>query len=539
MCLKVQPPWAIPAETAAVGKVILKEASPYRLIGDRLFDRYREEDYADLYSTEGKPGISPVVLAFVTVFQFMERLPDRQAAESLRMRMDWKYALHLPLAYEGFDHSVLSEFRDRLLEHQAEGRVFEQLVQEFRSMGLVKERGKQRTDSIAMLMKVRRLSRLELVVETLRVAVGAILKVDRKWGEALIPPSWEEPYGERFVLQRHTKEEWAEHDKHVGSDGEWLIARVTGEGAPAEIKSLPEVQVLKTVWAQQFREKEGKIVYQVGTKYDGHTQIETPHDPEARYSHKRIQEWVGGKVQVTETDDEGYPHLITDIAATCSNQTDWESLPNIQQRLEERQCQPEKQYVDSGYMSGPNLANSAQMGIDLIGPLSPVISKQSKIAGGITTEQFDIDVEKQQATCPAGFSGKADLGWEGKIRFRFDDQICLACPLRTRCCTGKGGRTLCVGLTYPLLQIARQRQQTDTFKKDYHQHRSGVEGCLSALVRGNGMRVSRYNSNRKRHLQALFSGSAANIKRTARWLAGSRPNRNRQTWNLNSGLVSA
>ena len=342
-----------------------------------------------------------------------------------------------------------------------------------------------------MLMKVRRLSCLELVVETLRVAIGAILKVDRKWGEALIPPSWEERYGERFVLQRHTKEEWAEHDRHVGSDGEWLIARLAGEGAPAEIKSLPEVQVLKTVWAQQFREKEGKIVYQVGTTYDGHTQIETPHDPEARYSRKRIQEWVGGKVQVTETDDDGYPHLITDIAATCSNQTDWESLPSIQQRLEERQCLPEKQYVDRGYMSGPNLANSAQAGIDLMGPLSPVISKQSKIAGGITTEQFAIDVEKQQAICPAGFLGKSDLGWKGKIRFRFDDQTCLACPLRTRCCTGKGGRTLCVGTTYPLLQVARHRQQTDTFKKEYHQHRSGVEGCLSALVRGNGMRVSR------------------------------------------------
>jgi transposase len=189
MCLKARPPWPMPAETAAVGKAILKEDSPYRLIGDRLFDRYSEYDYADLYSAEGKPGISPVILAFVSVFQFMERLPDRQAAESLRMRMDWKYALHLPLAYEGFDYSVLSEFRDRLLEHQAEGQVFEQLVQEFRSMGLIKERGRQRTDSIAMLMKVRRLSRLELVVETLRLAVGAILKADRSWGEALIPPS--------------------------------------------------------------------------------------------------------------------------------------------------------------------------------------------------------------------------------------------------------------------------------------------------------------------------------------------------------------
>jgi transposase len=93
-----------------------------------------------------------VGLAFITVFQFLEKLPGRQAAESLRLRIDWKYALRLPLTYEGFDYSVLSEFRDRLIEHAAEGRVFETLVQAFRGMGLIKERGKQHTESTVMLM---------------------------------------------------------------------------------------------------------------------------------------------------------------------------------------------------------------------------------------------------------------------------------------------------------------------------------------------------------------------------------------------------
>jgi transposase len=511
MCLKVQEPWPMPPETERIGKAILKEDSPYRLIGEELFEKFHEQDYADLYSPEGKPGLSPVILAFVTVFQFMEKLPDRQAAESLRMRMDWKYALRLPLAYEGFDYSVLSEFR---------------------AMGLIQERGRARTDSMAMLMSVRRLSRLELVVETLRLAVGASLKAKREWAEQVIPPSWEERYGERFVLQRHKREEWEEHDKHVGEDGRWFLERVEGAGAPAEISSLPEVQVLKTVWAQQFREAQGKIVYQAGTSYDGHTQIQTPHDPQARYSRKRIQEWVGGKVQVTETEAEGYPHLITDIAGTCSSQTDYEALPEILQRLEDRECLPGTQYVDSGYMSGPNLAASRKKKIDLFGPACPVVSNQSKLPNGITTSQFEIDVEKQTATCPAGFCVEPNYGWKGKIRFHFPDEVCAGCSLRERCCTGKGGRTICVGLTYPLLQEARQRQKTEAFKEEYHQHRSGVEGCLSALARGNGLRVSRYTGNRKRHLQAVFSGSAANLKRVAHWLAGERPQRYHQPWGL-------
>jgi transposase len=489
MCLKVHEPWSMPDETAAVGKALLAEDSAYRLIGEKLFSKFHEQDFVNLYATEGKPGLSPVILAFVTVFQFMEKLPDRQAAESLRMRIDWKYALHLPLAYEGFDYSVLSEFRDRLLNHQAEGMVFERLVQEFRAMGLIKGGGRQRTDSLAMLTHVRWLSRLELVVETLRLAVGAALQADRGWTEKLIPPSWEERYGERFVMQRHRKEEWAEHDQHVGEDGQWFLAHVEGEGAPAELRSLPEVQVLKTVWAQQFRETQGKIMYQAGSTYDGHTQIQTPHDPQARYSRKRIQEWVGGKVQVTETDEEGYPHLITDVAGTCSSQTDFEALPEIQQRLIMRQCVPGKQYVDSAYISGPNLATSTEHGIDLIGPAYLVVSKQSKIPNGITTDQFVIEVEKETATCPGGVTTSPDYGWKGKIRFRFPDEVCAACGLRVYCCTGKKGRTLCVGLTYPLLQEARQRQKTEAFQEDYHKHRSGVEGCLSALVRGNGMRM--------------------------------------------------
>ena len=202
-----------------------------------------------------------------------------------------------------------------------------------------------------------------------------------------------------------------------------------GESAPAELKNLPEVQVLKTVWAQQFREVEGKIIYQAGTTYDGHVQIQTPHDPEARYSRKRVQEWIGGKVQVTETDDEEYPHVITDIAGTCSSKTDYEALAEIQERLIERQCIPEKQYVDSKYVSGPNSA------------------------------------------------------------------IWLVSP--TPCCK----------------RLDKGRQPMSLM--DYHKHRSGVDDCLSTLVLGNGMHVSRYTGNQKRSLQTIFAGTIANLK----WVA--------------------
>lgn len=530
MCLKAQDPWSMPKETAEIGAKVVKKDSVYKLVGDEVFAQFSEGDFADLYSSEGKPAISPVILAFVTVFQFIEKYPDRQAAEAIRMRIDWKYAFHLSLDYAGFDFSVLSEFRDRLIERHAVQRVFVRLVELFQSKGLIKERGKQRTDSMAMLTKVRNLSRLELVVETLRLAVGAIFAADPQWSEALIPPSWDSRYGERFVMQRYSESDWKQYEAEVGPDGVWLLSRLAGEGAPAVVKDLPEVQVLTTVWAQQFREQEGQIAYQKLDHYDGHTQIQTPHDPEARYSKKRFQEWVGDKVQVTETDDASYPHLITDMIGTSSAWTDYQELTKIQSRLEERQCLPQEHYVDSGYMSGPNLHQSQLRGVALSGPLAPVITSQDHLTEGITWEQFDIDVEHARTTCPAGYCvEKADKVGE-MLRFKFPKQICLACSLRPRCCTGKGGRTLGVSQYFPELKTARSRQKTADFKEDYHKHRSGVEGSLSAMVRGNGLRVGRYIGQQKRHLQAVFTGCAVNLQRMANWEAGYRPQKRKTGW---------
>jgi hypothetical protein len=405
----------------------------------------------------------------------------------------------------------------------AEERVFEKLVEQVGEIGLIKEHGKQRTDSIAMLTKVRNLSRLELVVETLRLAVRELVETDQGWSAKVLPPSWEEKYGERFVMQRHSEKEWKEYETNIGNDGQWLLKHL-GDGSTAtELRELPNVQILKTVWEQQFQEEAGQMVYKDLKKYDGHTQIQTPHDPEARYSKKRHSEWVGDKVQVTETDDEGYPHIITDIAGTSSNQTDYQELPIIQKRLEERKCKPSEHYVDAGYMSGPNLAHSMALHIDLKGPLPSVVTPQDLLPDGITHAQFQIDAEKNIVTCPQGHTASNPDLVGNSFRFQFPTKICQACPLRARCCTGKSGRTIGVSTNYALVQQARQRQKTDEFKQDYHKHRSGVEGSLSALVRGNGMRVGRYIGQRKRHLQAMFTGCAANLKHTALWLAGVRP----------------
>jgi len=522
----------MPSELATLGAKLLPPDSPYRLIGDKLYEQYRESDYVDLYHAEGKPGLSPVDLACVTVFQYMENLSDRQAAEALRVRLDWKYALHLPLDDQGFNFSVLSEYRDRVIRHQAEGRLFDQLLKQLQALGLVRRRGRQRTDSLAVLTKMRDLNRLEQVVETLRLAVRSLLEADPGWTQATVPPTWEEAYGVRCVTGKLNAAERQALQARVGADGQWLLERLQADTTPSALRTLPAVEVLATVWTQQFESVNGEMGFQERGAYDGKTYVVTPHDPEARYSKKGQQAWVGYKLQVTETDDEGQPHLITDIAMTSSVETDYEALPVVQERLAARDLLPREQLVDGGYVTGGNLARSAQRQVDLFGPARQDSTKQARMVDGLTLDQFQIDLEACTAVCPAGQRAQVRTRGGQKLIFRFPRAVCAACPLRPRCCTGQGGRSLKLGRHHAVLQAARARQETEAFKEHYRQHRGGVEGCLSALVRGHRMRVGRYIGRAKHNLLALFTGAAVNLRRAARWLAGKRPQAKRQGMKL-------
>jgi transposase len=345
MSLKPEPVRHMPPEIAEL-RDLIPEGSVYRFVGDVLYAKYNDADYADLYPAEGQPGISPVLLAFVTIFQFLEKLSDRAAANALRVRLDWKYALHLPLNYAGFNFSVLSEFRDRVIKHGAEARLFDSVLVQLREMGLLKRRGRQRTDSLAILTKVRDLTRLERLVETVRLALRALLAADEKWVRMTVPPTWEDIYGQPCIHEKLTQAERDALGERVGPDGQWLLERVQAVETPERLRDLPEVKVLATVWQQQFRMVEGELVAQEPGPDDGRTRIDTPHDPEARYSAKRGQGWVGYKLQATETDDEEMPHLLTDVALTSSVETDYEALEAIQKRLEGRDVLPAEQLGD-------------------------------------------------------------------------------------------------------------------------------------------------------------------------------------------------
>jgi transposase len=188
----------IPQETIRVAKAAFRKGHRYMQMRDELGTLYEDKQFTDLFPNVGRLAEPPWRLALVTVMQFAENLTDRPAADAVRSRIDWKYALSLPLEDDGFNFSVLSEFRTRLVEHKAQARLFEGMLTHFESRGLLKARGKQRTDSTFILGQVRELNRLEFVGETLRAALNVLAEVAPTWLKGVIQEDWAERYSRPF-----------------------------------------------------------------------------------------------------------------------------------------------------------------------------------------------------------------------------------------------------------------------------------------------------------------------------------------------------
>src|SRR5918998_2676788 len=234
MSLHARKPDAIPEETARVARAAFPNGNLYMRMREALDAIYADEDFADLFPTRGQPAEAPWRLALVTIFQFAEHLSDRAAADAVRGRIDWKYALSLELTDAGFDHTVLSEFRSRLLVGGAERRLLDLLLRRARARGLLKARGRQRTDSTHVLAAVRALNRVELVTETMRHALTTLAGLAPDWLRAHGRPEWVKRY-ERRPADDGLASKQAERQalaEAIGRDGLELLVALDSDEAP-------------------------------------------------------------------------------------------------------------------------------------------------------------------------------------------------------------------------------------------------------------------------------------------------------------------
>ena len=519
MSMKTHFPSEIPEETRQIVEPLLEEDSVYRLIGQEAEQIVGDEAFEAMYAEDGRPAVNAVVLVLVTVFQFMEKLPDRAAATMAVMRLDWKYALRQTVTWEGFHYSDLCNFRKRLLLHGQEGAVFEKVLTYLRVRGYVKAGGKQRTDSTHIVGAVMRLSRLELAWESLRVALRALVSTDAPWTLRWIPDSFVQTYSVRRSDFRLSKAEINQALRQSGADGYWLLAQLERAGNSV-LQTLPEIVQLRRVWDEQFRRQADGSTCPRPPGEAGGDVINNPHDPEVHYGDKGSHQWLGYKLQVTEsTDPTNRTHFITDVAITSTVEQDNTQLEAIQQRLAVRQLLPAQHYVDQGYVSADNIAQGLTRGVDLRG-----LVREGNVTQSVEfrLSQFAIDFEQRVARCP---NGKQSVKWvtaktEAKNLIAYHVSFgrqCKTCPFfGPGLCTDKpSGRYLAISRYHALIQARRKDAQTPAFRQEMH-IRAGIEATISELVRAHAARRARYHGKAKTQLQAFFIATATNLKRLAR-----------------------
>lgn len=530
MSLKPQDMNPIPEETIRVARAAFPKGHAIMRLRECLGPIYTDEQFRALFPPDGQPAFSPGRLALVSVLQFAEGLSDQQAADAVRSRIEWKYALALPLDDPGFDASVLCEFLGRLLAGGAEMQLFETLLSLLREQGLLNARGKQRTDSTHVLAAVVTLNRLECVGETLRHTLNVLATAAPDWLEEYVPSSWYERYARRFEGYRlpSKREDRYVLAEQMGADGFFLLQMIDREPGWTWLREIPAVQILRRVWMQQFYATDPSEPVRWRQAEDlplAPLLISSPYDPEARWSKKRDTSWVGYKVHLTETCDEDRPHLVTNVETTPATTADQSMTEVIHTHLSERDLLPGEHLVDRGYTNSDHLVKSAERHIDLIGPLREDSSWQTRAAAGFGVACFTIDWDTQQAICPQGNTSviwypTRDNRGADVINVRFAHTDCATCPQREHCVSTSRPRALTIRdrPAYEAVARARERQGTDVFTQAYAK-RAGIEGTLSQEVRLGDLRRTRYIGLPKTRLLHLLIATALNMVRVAAWFA--------------------
>lgn len=443
MSLHPQPVGPVPEETARVARAAFPRGNRAMRMRDAIGVIYTDEAFAPVFSWRGQPAETPWRLALVTILQYAEGLSDRQAADAVRARIDWKYALSLPLTDPGFDSSVLSEFRTRLVTGGMEQALLDQMLVQFREHKLLSARGRQRTDSTHVLAAVRTLNRLERAGETLRHALNSLAIVAPDWLRVQSEPEWIDRYSRRVDDYHLPEGQEARRALAVtiGRDGVTLLNAIYAANAPACLRTIPAVETLRRMWMQQYIVIDDTFAWR--TEEQGVPPaslfISSPYDVDAHYGKKHSTLWVGYKVHLTETCDDDLPRLITNVATSSAPTADGDLTLTIHRALADKDLLPEMHIVDTGYLDAALLVESERdFGVNLYGPTRQDYRWQARAGNGFAASAFTIDWDAKTAICP---QGRTSISWSpaidrrdnAVIKIKFSTKDCRHCASRTHC----------------------------------------------------------------------------------------------------------
>ena len=498
---------------------LIPPESFYRKFKEVVWPLMDELDFETMYCQDnGRPPISPKLLAMVLLLQFHKNLSDREMERACMYDIEIKYALGLKLNERPFDHSSLGDFRKRLLEHGQSKMIFDKILNRLIDLELIKRDEIQRIDATHMIADIA----IPTVVALVKKGIREILK----------PLKGQKPQVYENIIKKIDTDEYTREKVNQADEGRLdiekrkvkLVKVVTD--ARNMLKGLEDVHVsrglrkrielLQRILRENVNES-GAKPQEREYKDKPKDILVSPIDEDARYGCKSdTKRFVGYKANITESVENRF---ITNIDVMRGNRPDGEPTVGMVVEQKKNGLVPQKLIGDAAYADGINRKLLNDNWTKVVAPLRKTNVSTQKV---YPKSMFHFDEEMLTLTCPQGV--KTDVYFEdrthGLKQFHFPMSICRKCRVRKECTNAEEGRrTVGISMFNKELREAEVYNTTEQFKIDM-KLRPPIEGKLSELTRYHGLRRARYRGLIKVQLQSYFTAAVVNIKRWIKLILG-------------------
>lgn len=492
---------------------LITKNSFYRKFRETVWPLIDDKQFDCMYCKDnGRPPISPALLAMATILQHYRDLSDREMERACMFDIEIKYALGLQLDERPFDHSSLGDFRKRLLDNGKEKEIFDRILAHLVSSGLIRKDEIQRIDATHVLADVA----IPTMVTLVKKGIYEILKPVAKRHKAV-----HTKLAATIDLEEYSKKK-VNHDApgrlDIENRKQKLVEIVTdARTVLAEVKNIKgdeilsrRVDMLKRILQENITEDETGTPKERDYKEKPQDIMVSPVDPDARYGAKsNTKRFTGYKANITETVESRF---ITNIKPMRGNRHDGSNM--VEAVIEQKQhgLQPAKLIGDTAYGDGVNRQELLKEGTIVVAPMK---EKNGRTKSIYPKSMFQYNETNNTLICPAGITANQTF-WDKKREtkvFHFPMTECGKCSRKPECTNAREGRrTVGISKVNKELREAEIYNRTDQFKEDM-KLRQAVEGKLSELVRYHGMRRAKYRGLKKVGLQCYFAALAVNIKR--------------------------
>jgi len=492
---------------------LVPQDSFYRKFKELVMPLIKDEDFDSMYCRDnGRPAISPALLACACILQFYRGLSDREIERACTFDIEIKHALGLGIDERPFDHSSLGDFRQRLLENGREKEIFDRIVRHLVDKKLIKKDEIQRIDTTHVIADIAIPSMIAMV----KKGVYEIFKILRKhYVDAYntIKKSVHiSEYRKNKVNQdmpgRVNIEKRKKKLVRIVAEAKIVLRYVEKLEMSEELKG--KVDMLKQILLENIKEdKRGRAVELENNEKPPDCMI-SPVDPDARCGAKSAtKRFMGYKANVTETVKSRF---ITNIMAMPGNAHDGSKTVEMVMEQMEHKIKPVKLIGDAAYSSGERRKELLKYGTQVVAPMKNKTGRAQHI---FPKNMFKYNEEKQTLCCPNGIVTKRTTldRRHDTITYHFPVYECEVCDLQARC-TNSWEERRTVGITswHDVLLKTEKYNRTKQFLKEM-KLRQPIEGKLSEMKRYHGMTRVRYRGLQKVGLQFYFTAAAVNIKR--------------------------